>query len=74
MRLSHPKLLAALPKLGVERIADASLAGLTSLGIGGTTDLLLIRRHAALPELVSLLPSGGYRIPLLGRGHEPAGS
>ncbi len=68
MRLSHPKLLAALPKLGVERIADASLAGLTSLGIGGTTDLLLIRRHAALPELVSLLHQADIAYRFLGGG------
>ncbi len=68
MRLSHPKLLAALPELGVERIANASLAGLTSLGIGGTTDLLLIRRHAALPELVSLLHQADIAYRFLGGG------
>ncbi len=68
MRLSHPKLLAALPELGVERIANASLADLTSLGIGGTTDLLLIRRHAALPEFVSLLHQADIAYRFLGGG------
>jgi len=68
MRLSEPRLLAALPELGVERIAGASLAERTSLAIGGTTDLLLIRRHASLPELVSLLRAAGVPHRLLGGG------
>jgi len=68
MRLSDPHLLAALPALGVERVAGASLAERTSLGIGGTTDLLLIRKHAALPELVALLRGGGIAYRFLGGG------
>jgi UDP-N-acetylmuramate dehydrogenase len=68
MRLTDPQLLAALPELGVERIAGASLAERTSLGIGGTTDLLLIRRHAALPELLPLLRSAGVSYRFLGGG------
>jgi UDP-N-acetylmuramate dehydrogenase len=68
MRLNDPKLLAALPELGVERLADASLAEHTSLCIGGTTDLLLIRRHASLPELISLLGDAGVPHQLLGGG------
>jgi len=68
MRLSDPKLLAALPELGVERLAGASLAERTSLGIGGTTDLLLIRRYASLPELISLLGHAGVPHRLLGGG------
>jgi UDP-N-acetylmuramate dehydrogenase len=66
--LSDPHLLAALPELGVERVAGASLAERTSLGIGGTTDLLLIRKHAALPELVTLLRNGGIAYRFLGGG------
>jgi UDP-N-acetylmuramate dehydrogenase len=68
MRLSDPKLLAALPGLGVERQEGASLAERTSLGIGGTTDVLLIRRHAALPELVSLLDQANIPFRFLGGG------
>jgi UDP-N-acetylmuramate dehydrogenase len=68
MRLSDPKLLAALPELGVERIAGASLAERTSLGIGGTTDLLLVRRYPSLPQLVSLLHDAGVPHRLLGGG------
>ncbi len=51
MKLSDPRILSALPELGVERIGGASLAERTSLGIGGTTDLLLIRRHSSLAGL-----------------------
>jgi UDP-N-acetylmuramate dehydrogenase len=68
MRLSDPRLLAALPDLSVERIAGASLAERTSLGIGGTTDLLVIRRYTALPELLSLLRGAGIPHRLLGGG------
>jgi UDP-N-acetylmuramate dehydrogenase len=68
MRLSDPKLLAVLPELGVERVPGASIAERTSLGIGGTTDLLLIRRHACLPELISLLRRAGVPHRLLGGG------
>jgi UDP-N-acetylmuramate dehydrogenase len=68
MRLSDTKVLAALPELGVQRVAGASLAERTSLGIGGTTDLLLIRRHAALPELVALLRGTGIPYKFLGGG------
>jgi len=68
MRLSDPKLLAALAELGVERLAGASVAERTSLCIGGTTDLLLVRHHASLPELISLLRGAGVPHRLLGGG------
>src|SRR5579862_8901828 len=68
MRLSDPKTLEALPGLGVELLPGASLAERTSLGIGGVTDLLLIRQHAALPELVSLLRQAGVPYRFLGGG------
>jgi UDP-N-acetylmuramate dehydrogenase len=68
MKLSDPRILSALPQLGVERIAGASLAELTSLGIGGTTDLLLIRQHSALPELIALVRGAGVAYKLLGGG------
>jgi UDP-N-acetylmuramate dehydrogenase len=68
MRLNDPRILAALPGLGVERIAEASLAERTSLGIGGATDLLLIRRHSALPDLIALLRGAGVAYKFLGGG------
>jgi len=68
MRLNDPRILAALPGLGVERIGGASLAERTSLGIGGATDLLLIRRHSALPDLIALLRGAGVAYKFLGGG------
>jgi UDP-N-acetylmuramate dehydrogenase len=68
MRIDDPKVLAALPALDVERLPGASLAERASLGIGGTTDLLLIKRHASLPDLVRLLDSAGYAHKFLGGG------
>jgi UDP-N-acetylmuramate dehydrogenase len=68
MRLSDPRILNALPKLGVERVAEASLAERTSLGIGGTTDLLLLRGHSALPDLIALLRAAGVAYKFLGGG------
>jgi UDP-N-acetylmuramate dehydrogenase len=68
MKLSDPHILAALPELGVERIGGASLAERTSLGIGGTTDLLLIRRRGSLPDLISLLRGAGVAYEFLGGG------
>ena len=68
MRLNDPRLLAALPELGVDRLTGASIAERTSLGIGGTTDILLIRRHASLPSLMALLNEAGIPHRLLGGG------
>jgi UDP-N-acetylmuramate dehydrogenase len=68
MQLTDPEILAALPGLGVERLPGASLAERTSLGIGGTTDLLLIRRHATIPELVSRLRRAHLPFRFLGGG------
>jgi UDP-N-acetylmuramate dehydrogenase len=68
MRISDPQILSALPQLGVELRKDASLAELTSLGIGGTTDLLLIKRHECIPELLNLLDAHGIPHRFLGGG------
>jgi len=68
MRLNDPKLRAAIAELGVEYQPDVSFAGKTSLGIGGTSDLLLIRKHASLPELIRLLDNAGVPHRFLGGG------
>src|SRR5262249_6083558 len=68
MRLNDPKLLAALPRLGVERLEDASMAERTSLGIGGTTDVLLVKRHETLPLLVTMLHEARLPFRFLGGG------
>ena len=68
MRVKEPKVLAALPGLGVELEHGVSLAQMTYLGIGGTTDLLRIARHEAIPDLVNLLDSSGVPHKFLGGG------
>jgi len=68
MRIEEAKILAALPELGTELRRDVSLAELTSLGIGGTTDLLRILRHDAIPGLLKLLDQHGVPHKFLGGG------
>jgi UDP-N-acetylmuramate dehydrogenase len=68
MRVENPKVIAALPELQVELQQGISLAELTYLGIGGNTDLLLIRNHQAIPELLNLLDSNGIAHKFLGGG------
>jgi UDP-N-acetylmuramate dehydrogenase len=68
MRIEEPKILARLPELGTELRRGVSLAELTSLGIGGTTDLLRIQRHEAIPGLLKLLDEHGVSHKFLGGG------
>ena len=68
MQIKEPKILAALPELGAELRRDVSLAELTSLGMGGTTDLLRILRHEAFPGLLKLLDQHGVPHKFLGGG------
>jgi UDP-N-acetylmuramate dehydrogenase len=68
MRVEDPKIVAALPGLAVELKPGTSLADLTSLGIGGTTDLLRIGNHEAIPDLLSLLDAQAVPHKFLGGG------
>jgi UDP-N-acetylmuramate dehydrogenase len=68
MRIEDPRIVAALPELSIELRRGASLAELTSLAIGGTTDLLRIRKHESIPGLLSLLDSHGVPHRFLGGG------
>src|SRR5499425_2449305 len=68
MRIEDPKIVAALPELGVELRRGSALADLTSLGIGGTTDLLRIKKHEAIPDLLNQLDSRGVPHKFLGGG------
>jgi len=68
MRLEDPKILADLAALGVDHRRAVALSELTSLGIGGTSDLLRITRHDSLPALVSLLAANGIPYKFLGGG------
>jgi len=68
MRIENDRVLRVLPGLGVELWRGVSLAELTSLGIGGTSDLLRITRHEAIPELLKLLDDGDVPHRFLGGG------
>ncbi|HZV88661.1 MAG TPA: UDP-N-acetylmuramate dehydrogenase [Candidatus Binatus sp.] len=68
MRVEDPKIVAALPQMGVRLKPGTSLAELTSLGIGGSTDLLRIEKHEAIPDLLSLLDAQGVPHKFLGGG------
>jgi UDP-N-acetylmuramate dehydrogenase len=68
MRIENAKILEELPKLAVELRRGVSLAELTSLGIGGSTDLLRIRRHESIPALLDLLEEHGVAHRFLGGG------
>jgi UDP-N-acetylmuramate dehydrogenase len=68
MRIEDANIVAALPDLGVELRRGASLAELTSLGIGGTTDLLRIKKRESIASLLDLLDSGGIPHRFLGGG------
>ena len=68
MHIEDPRIIAALPELNVELRRSSSLAELTSLAIGGTTDLLRIQNHESIPGLLSLLDSHGVPHHFLGGG------
>jgi UDP-N-acetylmuramate dehydrogenase len=68
MRISDHKVLAGLAKLDVELHPGTSLAELTSLGIGGTTDLLRIKKHESIPCLLRLLDENHIPHKFLGGG------
>ena len=63
-----PRSSRRLPELGVELRSGSALADLTSLGIGGTTDLLRIKKHEGIPDLLNLLDSHGVPHRFLGGG------
>ncbi|HVC00156.1 MAG TPA: UDP-N-acetylmuramate dehydrogenase [Candidatus Dormibacteraeota bacterium] len=68
MHIADRELIEAFRELEVEHRGAERLAGCTSLGIGGTTDLLIVRERRHLPELLRLLRSHGIRHRLLGGG------
>jgi UDP-N-acetylmuramate dehydrogenase len=59
---------ARLKELGVELRQGVSLADQTSLGIGGTTDELLLRNYEAMPEVMRLLADEKIPHRFLGGG------
>jgi UDP-N-acetylmuramate dehydrogenase len=68
MRVNDPNLLKGLAELGVDLRPGAKLSELTSLGIGGTTDLLRITKHETIPGLLQLLDDNHVPYRFLGGG------
>ncbi len=68
MRLEDSKLLATVAELGVEHRPAIPMSEHTSLGIGGTTDLLLINEHESIPGLLALLDDNRAQHKFLGGG------
>jgi UDP-N-acetylmuramate dehydrogenase len=68
MRIEDRKIVAGLAKLEVELRQGISLAEMTSLEMGGTTDLLKIKRHESIPEVLELLDQHGIPHKFLGGG------
>src|SRR5256712_923734 len=68
MKISELKLLAALPELGVELRSGSAFAYMTSLAIGGATDLLRLKRHETIPAVLHLLEEHGIPHRFLGGG------
>jgi UDP-N-acetylmuramate dehydrogenase len=68
MRISDSKIVAGLAKLDIELRYGTSLAELTYLGIGGTTDLLRINKHESIPRLLRLLDENHVPYRFLGGG------
>jgi UDP-N-acetylmuramate dehydrogenase len=68
MRIESPRIVSALPGLDIELRHGAAFSELTSLGIGGTTDLLRIKKHETIPDLLNLLDANGIPHKFLGGG------
>ncbi|HMI53104.1 MAG TPA: UDP-N-acetylmuramate dehydrogenase [Candidatus Saccharimonadales bacterium] len=68
MRIENAQIVAALTELEVELRRGTSMAQETSLGIGGTTDLLRIRNHDHLPATLDLLDANQIPRRFLGGG------
>jgi UDP-N-acetylmuramate dehydrogenase len=67
MRISDTA-VARLKEMGVELRQAVSLAEETSLGIGGTTDEILLRRYETIPEVMRLLADEHVPHRFLGGG------
>jgi UDP-N-acetylmuramate dehydrogenase len=68
MRISDKPIAAKLKELGVEVVPDASMVEKTYLGIGGTTDILNLRKYETIPDAIRLLKDDGIPYRLLGGG------
>lgn len=67
MRIAD-SIIARLKELGAEVRPGISLADQTSLGIGGTTDEVLLRRYETIPEVMRIFTDEHIRHRFLGGG------
>lgn len=68
MRINGNSIATRLKELGAEFRPGVSLAEKTSLGIGGTTDELLLHRDDTIPKVMRLLKDAGIPHRFLGGG------
>src|SRR3989442_5602162 len=68
MRIREPRIVAKLAEINVELKHGTAFAGLTDWRISGTTDLLRLRRHESLPDLLNLLDANHVPHEFLGGG------
>ena len=68
MRINDIAIVERLKELGVELRAAVSLKEKTSLGIGGTTDELLLHRYDKIPQVMRLLADAKIPHRFLGGG------
>jgi UDP-N-acetylmuramate dehydrogenase len=68
MRISDKPIAARLKELGVELRPGVPLSEKTSLGIGGTTDQLLLRQFDTIPAVMRLLAEENIPHRFLGGG------
>jgi len=68
MRIKDNALVARLKDLGVELRPGVALSEKTSLGIGGTTDQLLLHRYESIPGVMRLLADNDIPHRFLGGG------
>jgi UDP-N-acetylmuramate dehydrogenase len=68
MRIEDNALVGRLTELGAELRPGVLLSEKTSLGIGGTTDQLLLWRYESIPEVMRLLAENRIQHRFLGGG------
>jgi UDP-N-acetylmuramate dehydrogenase len=68
MRISDKPIAEKLKSLDVELVPGVSLIEKTYLGIGGTTDQLILRNFETIPEVVGLLKNDNIPYRFLGGG------
>src|SRR3989442_14444386 len=74
MRIRDPRIVAKLAEINVELKHGTAFAGLTSLGIGGTPELLRPRTQESLPDLFNLLDANHVPHKFLGVASNLVGS